>query len=267
MQDRYVGDIGDFGKYGLLRFIHRETGLHLGVNWYLVEPEKVREAHNSDGSHIKYLLEPKTYRQCDKLLFNKLNSIVKPEESGAKVISKGRREVAAIERGDILSGDTVFYGKPLDFLAGKRSQWGKNGIDALADCEIVFFDPDNGFAPIKNSNFDYSVPKTRKKSVKYVYHGELVDYFERRQSLIVYQHRTREDEEKYGWRFEKINADIRKAKVFYIRFNRISARDYVFILQKDKHYQIVKKAVENFLDSDWGTSGIFSKDLYDMNKD
>jgi hypothetical protein len=34
MQNRYVGDIGDFGKFGLLRFIE-DTGLRIGINWYL----------------------------------------------------------------------------------------------------------------------------------------------------------------------------------------------------------------------------------------
>ena len=33
MQNRYVGDIGDFGKYGLLRALYH--GRQLGVAWYL----------------------------------------------------------------------------------------------------------------------------------------------------------------------------------------------------------------------------------------
>ena len=34
MQNRYTGDIGDFGKLGLLRVL-QESGLTIGVNWYL----------------------------------------------------------------------------------------------------------------------------------------------------------------------------------------------------------------------------------------
>lgn len=34
MQDRYVGDVGDFGKIGMLRQLE-EAGLRIGVNWYL----------------------------------------------------------------------------------------------------------------------------------------------------------------------------------------------------------------------------------------
>ena len=47
MQDRYAGDVGDFGKLGMLRCIEN-SGLCVGVNWYLVG----NESHNNDGKHI-----------------------------------------------------------------------------------------------------------------------------------------------------------------------------------------------------------------------
>ena len=50
MQNRYVADLGDFGKYGLLKYLCR--GLRLGIIWYLVS----NESHNSDGRHIRYRL-------------------------------------------------------------------------------------------------------------------------------------------------------------------------------------------------------------------
>ena len=47
MQDRFVGDIGDFGKYGLLRTLagiepKAEPGYRLGVVWYLRPEVKLR---------------------------------------------------------------------------------------------------------------------------------------------------------------------------------------------------------------------------------
>src|SRR5829696_4979011 len=54
MQDRYVGDVGDFGKYGLLRTLG--AGLSLGVVWYLVP----NESHNADGKHTSYLIPSRT---------------------------------------------------------------------------------------------------------------------------------------------------------------------------------------------------------------
>ena len=50
MQNRYVGDIGDFGKLGLLRALSSK-GLSIGVNWYLTTDE----SHNGDGRHVDYL--------------------------------------------------------------------------------------------------------------------------------------------------------------------------------------------------------------------
>ncbi len=41
MQDHYVGDIRDFAKYGLLRWLCRPEGARLGVVWYRVKPDEV----------------------------------------------------------------------------------------------------------------------------------------------------------------------------------------------------------------------------------
>ena len=49
MQNRYAGDVGDFGKLGMLRAI-ASSAMKIGVNWYLVPDE----GHNDDGKHIGY---------------------------------------------------------------------------------------------------------------------------------------------------------------------------------------------------------------------
>ena len=38
MQDRYTGDIGDYGKLGMLRYL-AAAGLRVGVNWYRTPDE------------------------------------------------------------------------------------------------------------------------------------------------------------------------------------------------------------------------------------
>ena len=48
MQDNYVGDIGDYGKYGLLRNV-TAAGLRLAVNWYRVIP--TRPGKQEDGKY------------------------------------------------------------------------------------------------------------------------------------------------------------------------------------------------------------------------
>jgi hypothetical protein len=49
VQDRYVGDLGDYLKLGLLRWLTTGTSApRVGVVWY----RTVDEAHNADGKHI-----------------------------------------------------------------------------------------------------------------------------------------------------------------------------------------------------------------------
>ena len=62
MKDQYVGDIGDYGKYSLLRAF-ADAGVKVGVNWYLTKNDG-----SSDGKFIKYL-ENNDIPQCiDNLL-------------------------------------------------------------------------------------------------------------------------------------------------------------------------------------------------------
>lgn len=66
MQNRYSGDIGDFSKLGLLRHLS-QTGLSIGLNWYLVPDE----SHNNDGMHNGYLSDH-SFEACDPDLWKAL---------------------------------------------------------------------------------------------------------------------------------------------------------------------------------------------------
>jgi len=59
MQDRYTGDIGDFGKYSLLRNLTRDD-LCLGVIWYL----NGKQEKNADGRFVQYLCPFRAIRCC-----------------------------------------------------------------------------------------------------------------------------------------------------------------------------------------------------------
>lgn len=49
MKNQYVGDIGDYGKYALLRAFALD-GVKVGVNWYLTEDDG-----SNDGKFTSYL--------------------------------------------------------------------------------------------------------------------------------------------------------------------------------------------------------------------
>ena len=121
MQDRYVGDVGDFGKYGLLRSLCREdehgAELRLGVLWYRFDGDDSAAAN--DGRHTDYLFAPSRHerflRQCDPNLFERMLHLVKND-----------RSIAAVEANGVLPADTVFFSEGLSFKAtplGERSAY------------------------------------------------------------------------------------------------------------------------------------------------
>lgn len=99
MQNRYVGDIGDFVKYGLLRALC--NGRQLGVAWYLYPDER----HNDDGRFVQYLREPDEWRRFDPKLFDGMREIV----------DSGHRRVGSVEESGLLPSTTIFAGEMLRF--------------------------------------------------------------------------------------------------------------------------------------------------------
>ena len=96
MQNRYTGDIGDFGKLGLLRRIS-ESGFSIGVNCYLTPDE----SHNGDGRHIGYLRN-EAFRVCDEQLWRVLGDIVE----------SGRREEWHSRAKQLLQGCDIVFTDP-----------------------------------------------------------------------------------------------------------------------------------------------------------
>ena len=237
MQNRYTGDIGDFGKLGLLRAL-RASGLSIGVNWYLVPDE----GHNKDGKHTDY---PKL-RECDKALFQELNSIV----------AEDRRRVCELQKKSIL--DAVFYSEELDFSGKTRSQreellgkWHEAALGALDGVDIVFADPDNGLL----------VPSAcgTKKENKYVLPAELRDYYGNGSSVIYYQHRARRSDSFYLEQHKELlnRQDEQSTESWFpgasslcLKFFKTSHRYYFFIIQP-RHKDLITKAVNGMLASGW----------------
>lgn len=243
MQNRYTGDIGDFGKYGLLRFLFMPEleglGLRLGVNWYLVPNEN----HNDDGKFTTYLdnTEPNNinlFETCDSILYSKLQEIV----------NENKRNVFEIEQRHIFTDSIQFYNETLSFqnVADRnhsRQDWVEKGLLALHGCNVVFFDPDNGIE-VKSYN------RTCKKGPKYVFYDELEPYYKRGQSLIIYNHKSRQPEEEYLERYRGLKEKLKpKEDIFYLRFNRFSVRDFVFVLQPE-HLEI-RERVKKMLKTPW----------------
>lgn len=179
MQNRYVGDVGDFAKFALLRAIARSTHLRIAVIWYLYTDED----HNADGRHVSYLRDP-VFAQLDPDLHAAL----------ARILEKGRRSVRSIAASNILPADTTFFTPSVSDKAAarvvraersrSRALWMKKALACARDHELVFLDPDNGIETA-------SVKQHSPKSGKYAYWNELEAFWAQGHSLVVYHHLNR----------------------------------------------------------------------------
>ena len=251
MQDRYSGDLGDFGKFGLLKSFCslRETGnsssLSLGVVWYLVPDED----HNDDGKYVQYLVpsarNQEQFRVCDSVLYDAL---------GAMVFS-GARSVASIRDRAILPVSTRYYEASLTFDGllglGSRQQyrvdlrtaWLSGALGLTAGCDVVFLDPDNGL--------EVKVGPYQKRGPKYAFFDELMPFLRRGQSLVVYHHvaRRRSAMDQVRERLAQIE-DRLGHEAFALLYHRGSARAF-FVIPDQRHREFLCSRTKQFLQSPW----------------
>ena len=253
MQDGYVGDVGDFGKYLLLWNIcspaDSDKKLKLGVNWYKVKND------GSYGKHIRYLRKDnfKLEECCNpksKELYNKIQTLMLRNLNN-EILSKLKnnpsqlnddewaqinenKKIEEISKREILPKDTVFYDKELQNT--DRGDWVANGFEQLKECDVIFFDPDNGLKDDDGSN-----------SVKHIYYHELGNDADK--SLIIYHHATRkkikeqaeEIKNKLSKKFDKNGDEIRA-----LWYHRGTARLF-FIIPNGTHKDIVTERIDRFL--------------------
>ncbi len=256
MENRYVGDVGDFGKYGLLKALCLPSkvpggcNLSLGVVWYLVPDEpKI-----GDGKHIRYLKDSpnnlRLYRSCDPGLYDSLRDIV----------CGHRRRVSAIRKEGIFPPGTVFYEVPLTFESmpgigpnqrdrrlAYRSEWGRQALDQVTGCDLVFIDPDNGLAV-------GSTAKHHKRGPKFAFIDELSPYLEKGQSLVIYQHISRRgtaESQVERW-LSRLDSELKGSfNPFAMIFHRGTARAFL-IVPTQAHSNILYDRAEQLMEECWG---------------
>lgn len=240
MQHMYVGDIGDYGKYGLLRAIMPSTS-KLGIVWYLVP----NESHLNDGRHISYLSSLK-YIDCDRGLFFILKDIV----------SSRQRSISQIEKSAIFPTDTAYYSHYLTYdgikansptgrlnRALKREQWLNKALEVVSDCDAVFLDPDNGLET-------QSVSKHSAKAPKYAFYDEIEKFLAVTDTLIIYHHLSRNgDHLSQIKQRENHLTELagQSYKVISLRFRPYSPRAY-FVMTNQEY---IKSIVTEFVKSNW----------------
>lgn len=229
MQDAYVGDIGDFGKYGMLRLVGY-SGLRLAVNWYRVIPDPSVETRQDDGKYVQYLNRPQEFRAYDSALFDALQKLILTDRD---------RKISRIERSGIL--DASYYSAPLQ---GDREAWHREALAHTVDADIVFLDPDNGL----ETRGMYARNGATEKHVRL---DELRDYYERGQSVILYQHRPQMTKKELCIQSVlDLNRDFIGADdVYILEFPRWSTRYYFFFVHREHAEKI--RQVCDYMDTHW----------------
>lgn len=233
MKDQYFGDVGDYGKFGLLRFFS-ERDISIAVNWYLTADDGSR-----DGRHISYL-EKKEYFKYDSMLYVFLRE---------KVIEKQERSVSLIENSELLPG-TVFYNEmledPLKYIKKEREDirknWHEGGLEKCAGAELVFLDPDNGFRT--------KLPKAVKDQPKSCYANEVADYYNSGSNVCFYTHKGRRTPTQWTTAKKDMAKATPDAIMMGLTFHKGTQRSFIFAVhpQDEERYRNI---FDTFLHTNW----------------
>jgi hypothetical protein len=249
MQEKYLGDTPDFGKYALLRALcNKQTGLRLGVNWYLTIGSEVDKPDNRDGNKRHHAANPQNYRPIDEELWDRLNQFQHED----------KRSLEKFEGSGTLPKDTLYHSEPLSLTSFKgkinklqeRERWIETGLKTLDSADLVFVDPDNGF--------EGKVQRHHKRGPKFTYYDEIKGYIERGQSVVAIQFMGRQVggvpalalavKQKLKIKLG-INGDI------HILKNRAGKSILYFIIPAQGHSALVSNSLDKFLEG--STSSVF----------
>ena len=246
MRDKYVGDVGDYYKYGLLRHLIGHTAgdqssrLKLGVVWYLFNDPCER----NDGNHRSYLEErnSRLFRPLDPELYDAMSVFEDPS----------RRSVGEVDRLGILPGALTFP-KPLslsrlprgtsDAIGDRiryRNGWLDDAVGSTAGADIIFLDPDNGLQVP-------STPFHRDAAPKYAFYSELLPFWTRGQSLVIYQHKNlhQKASAQITERQEELEVNLPGGAIRSVYFPSGSGRIFIVVAQPH-HSELMLRRLDSF---------------------
>lgn len=239
MKNQYLADLGDYGKYGLLRFLAGK-GVRIGVNWYLT-PDDGSKA----GKFKDYLKRPIEDWVIDRELFQKLQEI--------HALSKST--VEDTERAGLIPG-AVYYPELLDQRdlsseerRANRRRWFEESVPVLQDAELIFADPDNGIS--------YRMTAGRRFNEKFILPCEAEAYYRSGKDVVFYCHKGRRS--KAAWK--KVRTDLKErlgdAQILTLTYHKGTQRSYIFALHpssREKYGQWIR----SFLSLGWDK--VFTED-------
>jgi len=243
MQDRYVADVGDFGKFQLFRYLfnHDESplnGKELSQIWFM---HKGEGEENNDGRHIDYF---ERMVGTDEYL----------EHSLLDVIMRNKREVTELEKLKLLKNAKFFYEEVPKALED-RYLWLNMALTFANKSQIVAVAPDNGMAVKCNraeQRFDFlTLGEHYSQKVtphKYIFVDE-ISYFYRLPYLevcIVYQHLGRCFAHNEQIVSLKSSLEKEYAHVLAVKHTPYSPRVFFFLSKSQVIHESLELRLEKF---------------------
>ena len=251
MNDNFVGNIGDFGKYGLLRALSgehppRESRLSVGMIWYQTARRPGKRGN------FYYLDEESRYKDCDPDLFAALKRISDGEPLNIK----------SIEDSGILGDGTVFFDTPVPRDPSYRELWFNEALQAVSEQDVVFLDPDRGLKARAHEVSEQCALLSELKSV--IEHGRIA---------VVYHHH---DSYPYRKRSQSFAQEVKKELGLMAPPHALlydpGRTDFYVVVPEDRAttvgtQELVYERIERLLkspDSKWANHGYFVSRLGDQ---
>ena len=235
MKNQYFGDVGDYGKYGLLRFIAKRD-VTIAVNWYLTPDDQ------SNDGHIRGYLTNDRDRKYDPELFDVLREMSIHKEKNVGRFAEREMIPGAIYFDSIVQPQLSDSTLSVTDKRLARERWHQQALAGCYGPELVFMDPDNGLRE--------GSPTARKDAQKFVYASEVYSYYNRGQDVFYYCHKGRRTETQWEKAKRIMQESCPDAVMLGITYHRGTQRSYIFVLhpEKEKLYRVLLK---DFLETAW----------------
>lgn len=244
MKNQYVGDIGDYGKYSLLRFLALH-GIRVGVNWYLTDNDA-----SPDGKFTDYLKKD-AERDFDPYVYDELKRIIGKHD-------RSQRTVQMIQDANLVQ-EALFYDKKIESdgispmkRAWNRRHWFNSSKSVLEDADLIFADPDNGITYRKTSR--------NKGCEKYTLPEEIALYYNSGKDVVFYCHKGRRTTDAWERAILQIKENICDAKLFMLTFHRGTQRSYIFVVHPEQAIKYESLLTEFITTTAWGKKRAFTRE-------
>ena len=246
MQNKYVGDVGDFGKFQLFRYLfEREEspfcGKALAQIWFMHDG---KGEHNGDGCYTDYF---ERMGGTDAYL----------EHSLMQLLMEEKREVTELERLKLLRNARFFY-DPVPRNLEDRYLWLNRALTFSLHTPVVAVAPDNGLAlrcVRAEKRFELlDLENHFRQKVyahKYIFIDE-VDYFYKLphlEMMVLYQHlgRCMPHETQANTLIESLRARYRY--VLAVKHKPYSPRLFFFLCKSAVIEESLRHRLETFCDT------------------